>query len=157
MIEEYSKNLKDEILDKFVESESIISKSKNLLDEINICVFKIINSLQLGKKIILFGNGGSAADAQHMAAEFVGRYLLERASIPAISLTTDTSIITAIANDYDFNKIFSRQCEALLSPKDIVIAISTSGNSQNVLEGVKTAKKKRCLCNFFNWKKWRFD
>ena len=91
---------------------------------------------------MIFGNGGSAADAQHMAAEFVSRYLTERLSLPAIALTTDTSILTAIGNDYDFNKIFSRQCESLVNNGDTIIAISTSGTSKNVILGVEEAKKR---------------
>jgi D-sedoheptulose 7-phosphate isomerase len=90
----------------------------------------------------LFGNGGSASDAQHMAAELIVRFKIERESIPAIALTTDTSVITSIGNDYDFNKIFSRQCESLVNENDVVIAISTSGNSDNVINGVLKAKEK---------------
>jgi D-sedoheptulose 7-phosphate isomerase len=90
---------------------------------------------------VLFGNGGSAADAQHIAAEFVGRFNLERKSIASIALTTDTSIITSIGNDYSFNMIFSRQCESIVSKDDVVIGISTSGNSLNVINGLKTSKK----------------
>ena len=89
-----------------------------------------------------FGNGGSAADAQHFAAEFIGRFEKERDAIPAISLTTDSSIITSIGNDYSFDKIFERQCEALIESNDIIFVISTSGNSTNVINGVKVAKKK---------------
>ncbi len=92
-----------------------------------------------GGKILLFGNGGSAADAQHIAAEFVGRFIRERIPLPAIALTTDTSILTAIANDYGFEQVFARQVEALGKPGDVAIAISTSGNSPNVLEGVRAA------------------
>ncbi len=102
----------------------------------------MIDALKNNNKIILFGNGGSAADAQHMAAELVGRFLINRKSIPAISLTTDTSILTAIGNDFGFENVFSRQCESIVSKGDVIIAISTSGNSLNVLNGVKTAKEK---------------
>jgi D-sedoheptulose 7-phosphate isomerase len=91
--------------------------------------------------VILFGNGGSAADAQHIAAEFVGRFKLERQGLPAISLTTNTSIITSIANDYGYEEIFSRQLEGLASDNDIVIGISTSGNARNVIAGLLEAKK----------------
>lgn len=95
-----------------------------------------------GKKILLCGNGGSAADAQHIAAELVGRFWkMERRGLPAISLATDTSAMTAIANDFGFAHIFSRQVEALLQPGDVVLGISTSGNSPNVLDGLKTAKQ----------------
>lgn len=102
----------------------------------------IIKALKSGNKLLLCGNGGSAADAQHIAAEFIARYKLERQSLPAISLTTDTSIITATGNDYDFKKIFSRQVEGLGSKGDILLGISTSGNSENVLYAVEAAKQK---------------
>ena len=92
--------------------------------------------------MVLFGNGGSAADAQHMAAELIGRFKIDRKSIPAIALTTDTSVITSISNDFDFNEIFSRQCEALVNKNDVVIAISTSGNSSNIINGIIKAKEK---------------
>jgi len=92
-------------------------------------------------KLLLFGNGGSAADAQHIAGELVGRYNLERKGLPAIALTTDTSVITAWSNDYDFVDIFSRQVESLANPLDIVFGISTSGNSENVYRGLLKGKK----------------
>lgn len=94
-----------------------------------------------GGKLLLCGNGGSAADAQHLAAEFVVRFRRHRRGLPAISLTTDASALTAIGNDYDFSQVFSRQVEALGRPGDILIAISTSGNSANVIEAVKSAKE----------------
>lgn len=95
-----------------------------------------------GNKIVFFGNGGSASDSQHLAAEFVGRYEKERRALPAIALTTDTSILTAVGNDYGFEEIFSRQIEALGNKGDIAVGISTSGDSPNVLKGIVTAKKK---------------
>lgn len=125
----------------FDESISVYSESKKIALKIQTSVEVITNCYKKGNKVIIFGNGGSAADAQHMAAEFVGRYMLERKSLPAIALTTDTSIITALGNDYSFENIFSRQCESMTEPGDIVIAISTSGNSKNVLNGIITAKK----------------
>ena len=97
-----------------------------------------------GGKVILFGNGGSAADAQHMAAELVGRMLVERKPLPAIALTTDTSNLTAIGNDYGYEKVFERQVEALACAGDFVLAISTSGNSPNVLRAVDAAKARGC-------------
>lgn len=126
----------------FDESSDIVLKSKILSSEIQKVVNIITNSLRNDKKLVIFGNGGSAADAQHMAAEFIGRYIIERKSIPAIALTADTSVLTAIGNDYGFEKVFSRQAESLIKKKDIIIAISTSGNSSNVIEGVKAAKKR---------------
>jgi D-sedoheptulose 7-phosphate isomerase len=92
--------------------------------------------------MLICGNGGSAADSQHFAAEFTGRYEMERTPLPAIALTTDTSAITAIANDYSFDVIFSKQVEALGNDGDILLAISTSGNSKNVIEAMKVAKQK---------------
>lgn len=111
-----------------------------LSDNIIKAGYKCTECFNNGGKIILFGNGGSASDAQHIAAEFVGRYKKERRGLPAISLSTDTSALTAIGNDYGFDRIFVRQLEALGSPGDIAIAISTSGNSANVIEGAATAK-----------------
>jgi D-sedoheptulose 7-phosphate isomerase len=102
----------------------------------------IINNYNDGGKVVLFGNGGSAADAQHLAGELVGRFLLKRKSLPAIALTTDTSVLTALGNDYGFDKVFQRQVESLVNKGDVVIAISTSGNSENVVNGVVAAKRK---------------
>ncbi|MGI0073235.1 MAG: D-sedoheptulose-7-phosphate isomerase [Nitrosotalea sp.] len=131
----------DEILELFDESAKTLSKSKSLANDIRTVIDIIINCLTRGNKIILFGNGGSAADAQHMAAEFIGRYLFERKSLPAIALTTDSSILTALGNDYGFDQVFARQCESLVKNGDVIIAISTSGKSENIIEGIKIAKK----------------
>lgn len=100
----------------------------------------IISSLKSGNKILVFGNGGSAADSQHMAAELVGRFKKERKAWPAIALTTNTSILTAVANDYSYDVIFARQIEALGKSGDTAIGISTSGNSKNVIEAIRKAK-----------------
>jgi len=135
-------NFIDEINTIFDESILVSNKMKELSPIIDECAKKIIVALKNNGKVMLFGNGGSAADAQHMAAELVGRFKIERSSIAAISLTTDTSIITSIGNDYDFENIFSRQIESLGNKHDIIIAISTSGNSKNVINGVKSAKDK---------------
>jgi len=94
-----------------------------------------------GGKILLCGNGGSAADAQHLAAEFVNRFRMERRPLPAIALTTDTSVITSIANDYHFDQVFSKQVQALARPGDLVVGISTSGNSPNVVEALAAARR----------------
>jgi D-sedoheptulose 7-phosphate isomerase len=102
---------------------------------------EICTALEVGRKVLLFGNGGSAADAQHIAAEWVGRFLRERRPLPAIALTTDTSILTAIGNDYGFDQLFARQVRALGQPGDIAIAISTSGNSPNVLLATDAARE----------------
>ncbi len=100
----------------------------------------IQGALAGGKKILLFGNGGSAADAQHLAAEFTGRFIRERRGYPAIALTTDSSALTAIANDYGFPRVFARQVEALAVPGDVVVALTTSGASPNVLAGIRAAR-----------------
>jgi D-sedoheptulose 7-phosphate isomerase len=100
----------------------------------------IIDSLKRGGKLLIFGNGGSASDSQHMAAELVGRFKKERKALAAISLTTNTSNLTAIANDYGYDAVFSRQVEALGKPDDVALGISTSGNSKNVLDAVRKAK-----------------
>jgi D-sedoheptulose 7-phosphate isomerase len=134
--------MNDLIERKILESAEIIKESAQLSKKIENAVIEIYNSLIHGKKIYLFGNGGSAADAQHIAAELIGRYKIERKSIPAVSLTTDTSILSSLSNDYSFETIFSRQCESLVEKNDIVIAISTSGNSKNVINGINTAKIK---------------
>lgn len=102
----------------------------------------LANCIASGHKVLIFGNGGSAADAQHIAAEFINRFLIERRPIPAMALTTDTSIITAIANDYAFDQIFVKQIQALGEADDIAIGISTSGNSTNVLKGIRVAAQK---------------
>ncbi len=136
-------NYETEILNIFEKSIKIIYKSKSLTKDITSIVNMIIKTIENKNKIIIFGNGGSAADAQHMAAEFVGRYLIERKSLPAIALTTDTSALTSIGNDYGFEQIFARQCDALVDDGDLVIAISTSGKSPNIIEGIKTCKKKK--------------
>ena len=103
----------------------------------------IIETLHQGNKILLCGNGGSASDCQHLAAEFMVRYVNQRRPLPAIALTTDTSILTAHTNDFGFKHVFSRQVEALGNAGDCLIAISTSGNSENIIEAVHTAKKKQ--------------
>ncbi|MEN9934048.1 MAG: hypothetical protein RLZZ387_627 [Chloroflexota bacterium] len=101
----------------------------------------VTGTFRSGGKLVLFGNGGSAADAQHVAAEFVSRFKRERAALPAIALTTDTSILTAIGNDYSFDRVFARQVRALVRPGDLAAGISTSGNSPDVLEGLVAARE----------------
>jgi D-sedoheptulose 7-phosphate isomerase len=126
--------------------ESIKTKERFVDENIDtiVEVSKVIaNAFNEGKKLILFGNGGSATDASHIAAEFMGRFRMERPSLPAISLNTNMAIITAVANDYDFSEVFSRQLKAIAEEGDIVIAISTSGNSPNVLKGIDVAKRKK--------------
>ena len=133
--------MKSEIEQLINNSAEIIKKTSSLSGEIQKVINEIIRCLKNGNKVILFGNGGSAADAQHIAAEFVGRFNIERKSLPAIALTTDSSIITSISNDYSFDVVFSRQCESIVSKDDVVIGISTSGNSVNVKNALKICKK----------------
>jgi D-sedoheptulose 7-phosphate isomerase len=123
----------------------VINKTEQLLLT-RICdvVQLLAESLLKGKKILIMGNGGSAADAQHFAAEIVGRFYLERPALPAIALSTDTSILTAIGNDYGFDQIFKRQVEAHSVSGDVLIGISTSGSSKNVLEALLLAKERGC-------------
>ena len=134
--------MEDHIIKIFKESirvkEAFINE--NLSKLVNV-VEAVTAALKAGSKILIFGNGGSAADAQHIAAEFVNRFVIERPPLPAIALTTDTSVITSIGNDYDFSEIFSKQIRALGQPGDIAWGISTSGNSANVLKGLEVAKK----------------
>jgi len=116
-----------------------------LIEHINTC-------LNAGNKVLFFGNGGSASDAQHLAAEFVVRYYTQRSPLAAIALTTDTSIITAHGNDYSFDTIFDRQIQALAKSGDVAIGLSTSGNSNNVLNGLNTAKDMGCVTVAFTGK-----
>jgi D-sedoheptulose 7-phosphate isomerase len=121
-------------------------QKSELTKDISKILLKILNSINRGNKIIFCGNGGSAADAQHLAAELIAQFLnKKRRSIPAISLTTNTSTITAIANDIDFKNIFSRQIESLGKKNDILFCISTSGKSQNILQALKIAKKNKLI------------
>ena len=125
-------------------------QSTNLFLENNFDEFKkfldfCIKSIKKGNKIILFGNGGSAADAQHIATELVVRYKKNRKSIPAISLSTDTSTLTAIGNDFSFNRIFSRQIESIGKNGDVAVGISTSGKSPNILNALDLAKRKKII------------
>ncbi len=101
----------------------------------------IADAFKAGRKVLLFGNGGSAADAQHIAAEFMNRFLIERPPLPAIALTTDTSILTSVSNDYAFDEIFSKQVKALGKKGDVAVGITTSGSSPNVLKALRVAKK----------------
>ena len=129
---------------KHIES-SISVKQKVLTDESLLCQLELVASLcvdtfKSGNKVILAGNGGSAADAQHIAAEFVSRFRFDRPGLPSLSLSTDTSMLTAIGNDYGYDKLFSRQLEANGKSGDVLIGITTSGNSKNVVEAAKVAK-----------------
>src|SRR5579863_7568557 len=120
-----------ELLLRNAEVVSVVAKVSELL----------VDTIDQGNKVLLFGNGGSAADAQHIAAEFVGRFAFNRPALPALALSVNTSCVTAIGNDYGFDLVFSRQIEALARPGDFAIGISTSGNSENVLQGLAAARK----------------
>ena len=117
---------------------------RNSEGEIRACAELIVATFRAGNKVLICGNGGSAADAQHLAAEFVGRYETERRGLPAIALTTDTSALTAVSNDYGFERVFARQVEALASEGDLLIAISTSGDSPNVVAATMAARNAGC-------------
>ncbi len=135
--------MKDKI--KSIIEESIGVKEdviKLQLDVIQKATETVISALKAGGKVVLFGNGGSAADSQHIAAELVGRFSKERKGLPAFALTTNTSILTAIGNDYSYSKIFARQLDALADKKDVAIGISTSGKAANVIEAIELANKK---------------
>ena len=121
------------------EHQNTISSINSLIPLIEAVAQEITSCLQKGGKIILMGNGGSAADAQHLAAEFVGRFQQERQAYSAIALTTDTSVLTAVANDYGYEEVFARQIEGLCKTGDIVVGMSTSGNSSNVLKALVLA------------------
>lgn len=117
---------------------------ENLSGQVETLAGKIVDAFQKGNKVILMGNGGSASDAQHIAAEFVGRFKKERPSLPALALNTNSSTTTAIGNDYSYDVIFSRQIDGFAKEGDVVIGISTSGNSKNVYLALALAKRKGC-------------
>jgi D-sedoheptulose 7-phosphate isomerase len=138
-------DMKDKILKAFEESINVKEKfaeEKNI-DKIIEVAKAIANAFNDGKKLILFGNGGSSTDASHIAAEFINRFKKDRPGLPAIALNTDMAVITSIANDYDFSEVFAKQLKALADEGDVVIAISTSGNSPNILKAMDVAKKKK--------------
>lgn len=134
--------MKDAISRIFEESAQLKVKfARENVDKIIEVVQLIAQVFREGKKVLLFGNGGSATDASHIAAEFVNRFLLERPPLPAIALNTDTAILTSISNDYDYSQVFSKQLAALGNEGDVAIGISTSGNSPNVMKAIEVAKK----------------
>jgi D-sedoheptulose 7-phosphate isomerase len=136
------RGMQESILKAFEDSARIKVKfAKENVDKIIEVVQLIAQAFREGKKVILFGNGGSAMDASHIAAEFVNRFLLERPPLPAIALNTDVAVLTSISNDYDFSQIYSKQLTALGHEGDVVIGISTSGNSPNVIKAIQIARK----------------
>jgi len=134
-------NRYSEIRKKLDNTSRMILDLESIIPDISKTIDVISNCLIKGNKIVLFGNGGSAADAQHIAAEFIGRFNFNRSSLPAIALTSNSSILTSISNDYSYDVVFSRQCESLVKRGDVVIGISTSGNSLNVKKGLLISKK----------------
>jgi D-sedoheptulose 7-phosphate isomerase len=138
-------NVINNILCKSVDEHVRVASSiSNLLPDVAKVAATLIESFSKGNKLLVFGNGGSASDAQHIAAELVGRFMKERTALPAIALTTDTSILTSVGNDYSYENIFSRQVEALARPGDVVMGISTSGNSKNVIKALRVANELGC-------------
>ncbi len=134
--------MKDQIIQSFRESADLkvrfIRQNVNLLGQV---IQMVVEAFKRGNKVLLFGNGGSAADAQHIAAEFINRFLIERPPLPAIALTTDTSVLTSISNDYGYVDSFSKQLKALGREGDVAIGLSTSGTSANVIKAIKVAKE----------------
>jgi len=135
------------------EHQDAVAKLTAMSDQIAPLAAAWLNALRDGKKIIFFGNGGSAADAQHLAAELVVRYRINRPALAGLALTTDTSILTAHSNDFGYDTVFSRQVEALAQPGDVVLGISTSGTSKNVLLGLQAANQRGCVTIAFTGEK----
>lgn len=133
--------INDELISHLETIKKVIETMEDSLAQASLLV---VETLKNGNKILLCGNGGSAADAQHIAAELTGRYKIDRRGLPAIALTTDTSALTSIGNDYGYDRVFDRQVEALASKGDLIIGISTSGNSQNVVNALKLGAELGC-------------
>ncbi|WP_405378589.1 D-sedoheptulose 7-phosphate isomerase [Phascolarctobacterium sp.] len=138
------KLIRQRFLDHLEVAQAVIDSG--ILAQIATIAQEIKKALANGHKVLFCGNGGSAADSQHLAAEFVGRFQKERAGLPAIALTVDTSILTAVGNDYGYDKVFVRQVEALAQAGDVLVGISTSGNSPNVVQAIELAKTKGVYC-----------
>jgi D-sedoheptulose 7-phosphate isomerase len=141
--------LKSYIQNQIIEAQKIMTamvEDQKLHSHVEAAAKTCIESLNTGGKLLLAGNGGSAADAQHIAGEFVSRFAFDRPGLPAIALTTDTSILTAIGNDYGYERLFSRQIQALGQSGDVFIAYSTSGKSPNIISALKEAKSKKMKC-----------
>ena len=136
----------------FSEHLEVVTEFSSLVEPTGKVAEKIIESFKNGGKVLICGNGGSAADSNHLAAEFINRYKKDRAPLPAISLVDNSSNLTSIGNDYSFDLVFSKQVEALATENDILICISTSGNSKNILEALKKAKEKKVFTILFTGK-----
>ena len=149
-----SYNFKDEILDQIEKSaalkEDVISKH---IDVINNIANKMINAYGSNKKVIWFGNGGSAADAQHLSCELVSKFMMDREAIPSMALTTNTSILTAVSNDYSFEDVFKRQVQAFAEKGDVLVGITTSGTSPNILKAFEAGRKKGTINIAFTGKR----
>lgn len=136
--------MREDIVKRIEENISVkksILSDTHLIDAIERAATVVVNAIKNGNKIIFCGNGGSAADSQHLAAELIGKFYFNRRSLPAVSLTVNTSIITAIGNDFGFDKVFARQLEGIGKAGDVLIGLSTSGNSENVVEAFRLAKE----------------
>ncbi|PLW79477.1 phosphoheptose isomerase [Candidatus Woesearchaeota archaeon] len=132
------------LIEDSIEVKKRLLQDEKLVEKINVACDKILDCYSKGGKVIFMGNGGSAADAQHLSTEFISKFLLERGSLASIALNCNTSTLTAIGNDYGFDYVFSRQIEGLANENDVVFGISTSGNSANILEALKKSKEKGC-------------
>ncbi len=130
------------IIDQHCET---VQSLHSIQDNIYKLANQVINTIERGNKVLVMGNGGSAADSQHFAAEIVGKFHDERKGYPCIALTTDTSVLTSLSNDYSYEQVFAHQVEALANEKDLVMGISTSGDSTNVIQAIEIANKKRCF------------
>jgi D-sedoheptulose 7-phosphate isomerase len=129
------------LIEASIATKQTLLRSKDVVLTIAKVSEILVNAFKQGNKVLFFGNGGSAADSEHMAAELMGRFAFDRPPLPALALSVNSSCVTAIGNDYGFDRVFSRQLEALARPGDIALGISTSGNSQNVLNGMSAARK----------------
>ena len=138
-----NENLISDYIEKSIQTKRELLKTR--VEVIAQIAKEIIDAYQRENKVLWFGNGGSAADAQHLACELVGKFYVKRKALASIALTTNTSELTAIANDYDFDQVFARQVEALANPRDVVVGISTSGNSLNVIKGIEEAKRRGAI------------
>jgi len=144
-------NTKEDLILKYIK-DSISAKEQLAKTDVKVIAQiadEIVRAYRRGNKVVWFGNGGSAADAQHLAAELVGKFYIKRKALASIALTTNTSLLTAVANDYDFSEIFARQVEGLVNQGDIVIGISTSGDSANVLRGMEQARQQGAVTVVF--------
>jgi D-sedoheptulose 7-phosphate isomerase len=131
-----------QLIQNSINTKTLLLEDNNIIDTIDKCVDTITNAFQKGNKVLFCGNGGSAADAQHLAAEFSGRFYIDRKALPSEALHTNTSYLTAVANDYSYDVVYSRLIEGIGNPGDILIGLSTSGNSKNIINAIKTANER---------------